>query len=284
MIGMQPIPSTPAALGAAVRDLRHAIGWTQAELGRRAAVSQSTVSLVETGRCPDLAVRVITELLGAMGATLHCGIEAPYLADRSLQRDAGHVRCVEYAAARLRRAGWEVAIEVEVGSDRSRGWIDILAYRPSTGLVIVFEVKTELHDLGAIERSLGWYEREAWAAARRRGWRPSAVIGALLLLGTEAVDDRVRQNRSAIMRAYPGRATELRAVVAGARPLPRRRFVAIIDPMSRRTDWLRPLWIDGRRSPAPYPDYAGFMRARVGRARAHRRRVDPPAPPRRPIA
>ena len=47
--------------------------------------------------------------------------------------------------------------------------MDLLAWHPATGLLLVIEVKTELHDLGANERQLNWYEREAWAAARRLG-------------------------------------------------------------------------------------------------------------------
>jgi len=39
------------------------------------------------------------------------------------------------------------------------------------------------------------------------------------------------------------------------------RAVAMIDPLSKRNVWLRSMRVDGRRSKAPYSDYADFMRA-----------------------
>ncbi len=47
-----------------------------------------------------------------------------------------------------------------------------MAFDPRTRTLAVIEIKTQLDDLGQIERTLAWYEREAWAAARRLGWRP----------------------------------------------------------------------------------------------------------------
>jgi len=96
-----------------------------------------------------------------------------------------------HAVRRLRSSDSATASEVEVGGDRSRGWIDVLAFHPETGTLLVIELKTEIHDLGQIERSLGRYKREAFAAARRLGWRPKRATGCLLLLASRANDDRV---------------------------------------------------------------------------------------------
>jgi hypothetical protein len=164
-----------------------------------------------------------------------------------------------------------VATEFEIGGDRSRGWIDVLAYHPLTGWLLVIEIKTEIHDMGAIERSLGWYEREAMVAALRLGWRPRRSLGCLLLLATVANDGRVSDNREPIADGFPVRARELAGLVDGEGGPPRRgRAIAMIDPLSRRAVWLRPLRLDGRRQPAPYADYADFMRS-VGRRRRGRR-------------
>jgi transcriptional regulator with XRE-family HTH domain len=258
-------------IGRAILDLRVALGWTQEELARRAGLSQAWVSVIERGRPPVLRVETADRLLAAMGARLRWTVDAPFLADRRGQHDAGHARCVAFAVRRLRDAGWQIATEVEIGGDRSRGWIDILAHHPASHTLLVIEVKTELHDLGAIERTLGWYEREAWASARRLGWRPRTSAGVLLLLATRAMDERVTLNRRAIDHGFPGRAGALRAVVEGRVVEGAGRYVAMIDPMSRRADWLRPLRIDGRRSEAPHADYADFVRARHARSRAHGR-------------
>jgi transcriptional regulator with XRE-family HTH domain len=245
----------------AVADLRQALDWTQAELGDRAGFSQSFVSLVEHMSTPDLTFDSATRLLEAMGARLTIAVSAPFLADRELQRDPAHARCTSYVATRLKRDGWLTANEVEVGGDRSRGWIDILAYHPDHRLLMVIEIKTEIRDLGAIERTLGWYEREAWAAARRLGWRPRKVVGCLLLLATEMNEARISDNRAAFSAGFPIRATALRRIMSNDAPPPEgARAVALIDPRSRRQQWLRPSRLDGRPTPAPYIDYADFMR------------------------
>lgn len=245
----------------AVADLRHALSWTQAELGDRAGFSQSFVSLVEHRCMPDLTFESATRLLEAMGARLTVGVSAPFLADRELQRDPAHARCAPYVAARLKRDGWLTATEVEVGGDRSRGWIDVLAYHPDHRLLLVIEIKTEIRDLGAIERTLGWYEREAWVGARRLSWRPNRLVGCVLLLATEMNEARIGDNRAAFTAGFPIRATELRRIMSNEVPPPHGdRALALIDPRSRRKDWLRPSRLDGRPTPAPYVDYADFMR------------------------
>jgi transcriptional regulator with XRE-family HTH domain len=259
-----------ARAGLIVRDLSQALRWSQRTLAVRSGLSQGYISRVERDRCPDVSIDTIDRLLGAMGARLTLGADTPFMVSAG-QRDIVHAKCSAYVVRRLRHAGWQVSAEVEVGSDRSRGWIDVLAWHPGTGVLLVIEIKTELHDLGAIERSLGWYEREAWAAARRLGWRPRRVVGCLLLLMSDAVDRRILDNREAIAQRFPLRSGDLwEMVAAGARaPSGPLRGVALIDPRSRRQHWLRPARADGRRTAAPYRDYADFVR-QEGRARSER--------------
>lgn len=256
-------PANPVVVvGSMVRKVRTTIGWSQRELGRRAATSQSMVCVVERGALRDLTFSTASTLLSAMGARLVVEVDAPYLGDRERQRDPAHARLGACVVARLRRAGWQTRVEVEVGGDRSRGWIDLLACHPVSRVLLVIEIKTEIHDLGQIERSLGWYEREAWAAARRFGWRPTREIGCLLLLATEANDLRLASNRASIEAGFPLRARHLGTVVSGG-PDPKEtgRAIAMVDPHSRRRAWCGALRIDGRRSAAPYLDYAAFMRS-----------------------
>lgn len=258
-------PTAVEVVGGAVASLRDVLGLTQHELGRRAGLSQAMVSAIENARVGDITISRAERLLDAMGARLVITIDAPYLGDRHRQRDPAHARCSTHVTTRLRRAGWQVAPEVEVGADRSRGWIDVLAWHPQSGPLLVIEIKTEIHDLGAIERSLSWYEREAWIAARRLGWRPRRSIGCLLLLATDANDLRVGANRVPFAIGFPVRARDLSALIDGLESPRIGRGVAMIDPLSKRNVWLRPLRVDGRRSQAPYADYADFMRGLEGR-------------------
>lgn len=258
-------------IGADVRRLRAEVGWTQRELADRARVSQGWISLVERGHAGGLSIAGAERIIEAIGARLVVTVDAPYLGDRVRQRDPAHVRMSAYVGDRMHSLGWLVSAEVEVGGDRSRGWIDLLAFHPGSGVVLVIELKTEIHDLGRIERSLDWYAREAWAAARRCGWRPRTIASCLLLLLTEASDARAQANRAALDAGFPLRARHLASLPEGLSDVRRgARAVAMVDPRSRRSAWIRPLHIDGRRTAAPYEDYAGFLRAAQ---RVRRRRV-----------
>ncbi len=255
--------------------MRDALAWTQRDLAERARVSQAWVSLLERGLAPAASLARVERVANALGGRLVVGLDAPFLADRARQRDPAHSRMSAYVAGRLRRAGWSVEGELEVGGDRSRGWIDLLAFHSRTRVLLVVELKTEIHDLGGIVRALAWYEREAWAAARSRGWQPRRVLSCLLLLATEATDHRALANRAILDIEFPLRARHLAGidggldVIEGSRS---GRAVGMVDPRSRRVRWVRPLVLDGRRTPAPYADYAAFVRGerRGGRLPARR--------------
>jgi transcriptional regulator with XRE-family HTH domain len=268
----------PAAeIAAAVLEIRTTVGWSQRELSRRSTVPQSMISRIEAGHVAQVSLATATRLLATMGARLRLEIDAPFLGEQRRQLDPAHARMSGHIARRLRRTDWQVVTEVEVGGDRSRGWIDLLAFHPPNGLLLVIEVKTEIHDLGQIDRTLGWYEREAWAAGRRLGWRPLAMIGCLLLLMSRENDGAVAFNREGLRHLFPVRAAGLRRIVGGEEPATTRRTraLAMVDPRSRRRVWLRPTRDEGRRTPAPYANYSDFMRSTVGRAAMTPR---PPAP------
>jgi transcriptional regulator with XRE-family HTH domain len=245
-----------------IRESRLAIGWSQGELARRAGTSQSTESRIERGLTDRVDLAAIGRLLDALQVRAEMKLEAPFLADRRRQRDPAHAHCVAYVARRLTTSEWLVQMEVEIQGKRSHGWIDVLAYRHRDRALLVIEIKTEIEDLGRIERSIGWYVREGPRARHRFGWYPRQSIGALIILDTRATADRLRANRDATAQSFPVRAEELRRWVQGESGLGSgsSRAIAAIDPASRRAAWLRPTVLDGRRSPAAYEDYADFMR------------------------
>jgi hypothetical protein len=132
-------------------------------------------------------------------------------------------------------------------------------------MLLIIEIKTRLDDLGALERQLGWYERMAWQPARRLGWRPTRVVSIVLALASDEVERVVRAHRDLLAMAFPRRAHE----VAGCLEDPTRfrpgRALALIDPSSRRREWLIRTSIDGRRSRLPYRDYADAARPAASR-------------------
>jgi transcriptional regulator with XRE-family HTH domain len=243
-----------------VREVRLALGWSQRELARRAELAQSTICRIERATLADMTFDTAAVVLDVLGVRATLDLQSPLIADGRRQKDPGHARCVAYVARRLRRLGWVTATEVEIVTGSSRGWIDVLAYRESDGLLLVIEVKTDLVDVGMVQRQVAWYERAAWDAARREGWLPREAIGAVLVLATQRTLERVAENRELLRQSFPMSARELTLAVNGeARVASRMRAMAMIDPYNRSQRWLLATPLSGRVQPAPYLDYAGLM-------------------------
>jgi hypothetical protein len=149
---------------------------------------------------------------------------------------------------------------MEIRSRRGPGWIDILAFHPGSGRLLVIEIKTEIDDFGRIQRTLGWNEHEAWAAARRLGWRPRTATPALVLLATAAVDARLRENRDVARLAFPNDARTMLAVIRDPSIRTEGPMLALVDPLARSRLWLRPSVLDGRNASSRHADYAAVAR------------------------
>jgi transcriptional regulator with XRE-family HTH domain len=242
-----------------MRETRLALGWSQQKLADRSGISRQMVGLVESGEA-NVTIAVAAALCDALGLRVDLGLHAPFLADRRRQREPAHGSCSAYFQRRLVSFEWLVRREVEISHGRSHGWIDLLAYDPRTRRLLVIEVKTEIEDLGKIERTLAWYERESWALARGFGWRPVGATRVLALLATDANDRRLIDNRDVVRASFPIAADALHEVIVDGRLAPAGSALALIDPRRRRRDWLIRPRVDGRRSAAPYADYADFIR------------------------
>jgi len=256
------------AIASLVRVTRNEIGWSQDQLAARARVSQSRVSRIERGLADDVAFGAVRSVVTACGA--RWSIVSPRTESRVRQRDPAHGRCSAHIRLHLEALGYVCEQEVEIGDGPSRGWIDLLAYQPASRVLHLGEVKTEARDVGAIQRQIRWYERLAWSAGRGFGWRPRLIGVGLYLLATVANDDLVGLNRELLAQVFPLRSRELAVALADPDSLdrPPAWALAMIDPLSRRSAWLRATRSDGRRTPAPYRDYADFMK----RWRSSRRR------------
>jgi transcriptional regulator with XRE-family HTH domain len=261
MIRTRRRPSAAAdVLGRAIRETRSRLGWTQRRLAGEARVSQAAVWRLETGRADELRLGDIVAITEALGGRFEPTIRAPVLIEQRRQRDEVHARLIAYVVGRLEREGWLTAIEVEIRRGAVIGWIDILAFRPLDSACLAIEIKSELVDLGGALRQVGWYTREAAEAARVRGWQPRSTAGALLLLDSRHNHQVLHSNARLIQTALPGRAPELLDWLRAA-GRPPRPAVAMIDPRSRRTDWLTSTLADHRRRPIPYRDLSEFRAA-----------------------
>jgi len=248
--------------GATVRRTRQHLGWNQRQLADRVGVSQPWVSRIERGTTGSLEFAVVDRLTDELGIRIVLDATPAAVEERRLQRDPAHALTIAYVGRHLARHGWSVQTEVEVGSGRFRGWADVVAFHEETGCLLLVEIKTELRDFGRLVRQVGWYEREAWEAARSLGWRARSLRTAVILLATEANDASVREFREGFAPWAPSGAVALLAMLDDPAKPSSGRFLALVDPLSRRARWLVRTRRDGRRSTLRDGDYAGFMRRR----------------------
>jgi transcriptional regulator with XRE-family HTH domain len=248
-------------VGATVKQARLARHWSQRRLARASGLDHSVIGRIERGQMPQLSFRTAGRVLQALAVEPHLRLIAPRIAEPAI-RDRAHARCVGMVARRLERAGFAVVTEAEVGTGRWRGFIDVVAMHPAQRLLLAIEVKTELRDIGEVDRQLGTYVEAVWAVATANAWRPRGVTGILLLLATTETDRRLQEHRAYVDRAFQLRARNLADIADGSsRSLPARgvRGLAMVDPGSRRRQWLMPTAMDGRRTAAPYTDRGAFL-------------------------
>lgn len=250
------IPRIRRTLARVCLDTRLALDLTQQAVADRAGVTRSYIARVERGEA-NPSIRRVEAIAEALGLDLDLAFRWPTIIGGPRVRDAVHARCSAYVGRRLISHDWEMAREVEIVHGRSHGWIDVLAFDPRTGTLLVIEVKTRLDDLGAIERQIGWYERMAWDRARALGWEPRRLRSWLLVLASDEVEKVLAANRHYMNATFPVRAREMALVLApSAAPPTAGRGLAMIDPASRGREWLIRTRLDGRRSPGRYVDYA----------------------------
>jgi transcriptional regulator with XRE-family HTH domain len=233
---------------------------TQQQLADAAGIARGYLATLESGRA-NPSLKVVTRIAEALDLEVDLVVRPPTIVRGHEQQDLVHARCSGYVDRRLRAAGLVTAREVEIVHARSHGWIDLLAFDHRTSTLVIIEIKTRLDDLGALERQMGWYERSAFEAARRLGWRPRQSVTWLVLLASAEIESVIRSNRTVLDLAFPIRArAALDWLADGANPPPTVRVLALIDPTSRRRDWLIRTRFDGRRSDPAYRDYADAAR------------------------
>ena len=203
----------PVRFGLAVRALRRRRGWTQVDLARRARMSRSAVSRVERGQGDTLSVRALTRLCAALGARV--SVRALWQGeelDRLL--DGDHARLVEWVIARLSAAGWVAVPEATFHVGGERGSIDVLAWHPDTGHLLVVEVKSVVPDVQATLSGVDRKARLAPTIARERGWRVRSVSRMLVLPDDRTARRRLGQFAATFERAFPERTVALRRWMA----------------------------------------------------------------------
>ena len=254
------MPTLRIAVADWCRRTRIDLDVTQQQLADALGISRTYLSEIEAGRA-NPSLDLVDRMGGQLDTRFDIVARGPILIGGAIERDLVHARCSGYVGRRLSTAGLEVAREVGAIDGRVRGWIDLLAYDRRSRTMFVIEIKTDLDDLGRIERQVGWYERVAWTTDLARSWRPRQLRSWLFVLATAQVDGAIARNRELLADAFPARAGAMRRILDGtaATDTPTR-GMALIDPRRRRREWILPSRTDGRRSAAPYSDRSAAAR------------------------
>jgi hypothetical protein len=197
-------------VGRLVRVLRVRLAMRQADVARRAEVTQKVVSLVERGHLDGLPLRHVRRVVGAVGGSAELLVRwRGGEIDRVL--DSAHATLVGATARWLPRYGWEIAAEVSYSEFGERGSIDLLAWHAATRSLLVIEVKSELTSVEELLRRHDVKVRLAPRIATQRfGWHPVAVARLLVLPAESTARRRVIRHAAVLDRAYPLRGDELR--------------------------------------------------------------------------
>ena len=232
-------------------------------LAAAAGVSQSLVSDIERGGI-GASIESLANVARALDADLSIDLRPPRMVGRADQRDPAHARCVAACRGVFERAELTCAVEREIVDGRMRGWIDLLGYSVAFRRLVLAEIKTEIRDVGGLERQVGLYVRACVGALRDLGWRPKEIVAVAALLATSANDALVAANRQALAQAFPMRGAPLAAALFEGGPIAGW-GLTMVDPQRRGARSIQGLRVDGRRTDAPYRDYADFMRIVNGR-------------------
>jgi transcriptional regulator with XRE-family HTH domain len=197
-------------IGLSLRALRIRRGWRQLDVAIRAGVSRGTVSNLERGLLARTSLDALIRVAAATGADVDVRVRwRGEQLDRLL--DEGHARLADAMAARLRQVGWTVGLEVTFSIWGERGSVDVLAYHPSTGTVLVIEVKTIVPDFQAMVATLDRKARLAPEIAGDRGWACREVGRLLVIEEGSTSRDRIGRLGAAVGAVFPNRGPFVRS-------------------------------------------------------------------------
>jgi transcriptional regulator with XRE-family HTH domain len=182
--------------------LRHRLGWRQADLALRCGMSQAAVSRVERGVLAGGSFGDVERMVVALGGELDVrvrwrGEELDRLLDKT------HAAIGEALVRILTGFGWECAIEVTFAIRGEQGAVDLLAWHPPSGRLLIIENKSVVPDMQRMLSSLDRKARLGREIAAGRGWRATGVARAIVLTGTAANRARAKRFGATLAAVLP---------------------------------------------------------------------------------
>ena len=137
--------------GSTIRGVRIRRGWRQTDLAMRSAVSPSTISRVERGHPGSLTLDTLRRVASALDIRVDL---VPRWRAGDLDRllNANHSQLHELVARWFAKElpAWVLAPEVSYAIFRELGVIDIVAWQPQRGAILVIELKTDIVDVNQL--------------------------------------------------------------------------------------------------------------------------------------
>jgi transcriptional regulator with XRE-family HTH domain len=202
-------------VGQWVRSERRRKGLRQADVARLAGVSSQTVLTVEHGRLAHLSLHAIRAVARAVAIELPFGPRSIHGRTIDRQVDSRHAALVDRVVTLLRDAGWTVEVEWPFNHYGDRGSVDVLAWHPTLGSLLLIEVKSELRNVQDTLRALhvkrGVVPR---LLAQERGWRPRSLGVVLVVPEIRAERDRIDRHGATFASALPARTVEVKRWIA----------------------------------------------------------------------
>jgi hypothetical protein len=107
--------------------------------------------------------------------------------------DAAHAALCSAIKRRLEHWGWIVRVEVSYNRYGERGRIDLLAFHPATGLLLVIEVKSAFVDVQSLLGSVDAKARLARHVAAEFGWQVRGVLPGIAFLEDRTIRTRLQR-------------------------------------------------------------------------------------------
>ena len=114
--------------------------------------------------------------------------------------DAGHAALQDAFAQLLSAAGWLVRAEVTFSRYGERGSIDLLAFHPATGALLIVEIKTIIADLQGLLRPIDVKVRLAREVARTLGWDARVIVPCLVIAEDSTARRRLASHEALFSR------------------------------------------------------------------------------------
>jgi len=224
-------------IGWTLRSIRVGKRWRQEDLAARAKVSRWVVMRIEQGRIASMPFGKLRAVATALDARIDAVIRWQG-GDLSRLVSARHARMHEVLARYFQSLpGWIIEPEVSFSIYGERGIIDILAWHPTSRILLVIELKTEIVDVNEMLGALDRKRRLAATIAAERKLNPVAI--ATWVVVADSSDQPPRGGRSrnrAASEAAIGRAQVAGVAAPTAWPS---RWAQFPATCARHTRWRR---------------------------------------------